>query len=171
MTQTSPSGQPIDERSLRPRRSPARPHGRRRHQHTGGRSPSVKRKANPGPPVSNIETLPLVSSPFCCQDLSMMLSFQTPDASDLVGYAGGPITGGETTEVVNLSVQDIDINLTRYFDTRRRFCSDCRCWSAWPDLRERWPARLVAQEAVRQSGHLNSHDKSRITCSSAPMVG
>jgi hypothetical protein len=71
--------------------------------------------ANPGPPVSNIETLPLVSSPFCCGELSMGLSFQTPDASDLVGYAGGPITGGQTTDVVNLGVQDIDINLTGTF--------------------------------------------------------
>jgi hypothetical protein len=45
----------------------------------------------------------------------MGLSFQTPDASDLVGYAGGPITGGQTTDVVNLGVQDIDINLTGTF--------------------------------------------------------
>jgi len=45
----------------------------------------------------------------------MGLSFHTPDASDLVGYAGGPITGGQTTEVINLGVQDIDSGLTGTF--------------------------------------------------------
>jgi len=51
--------------------------------------------ANPGFVAANTESLPLISQPFCCGDLSMQVFFATPDAADLVGYDGGPITGGQ----------------------------------------------------------------------------
>jgi hypothetical protein len=52
--------------------------------------------ANPGFVGLFTDSLPLISSPFCCGDLSMQILFQTPDAGDLNGYAGGLITGGQT---------------------------------------------------------------------------
>ena len=54
--------------------------------------------ANPGFVASNTMELPLVSHPFCCGDLSMQVLFKTPEvdgAGTLVGYDGGPITGGQ----------------------------------------------------------------------------
>lgn len=51
--------------------------------------------ANPGFSGPNTVGLPLVSHPFCCGDLSMQVYFSTPDAADLTGYDGGPITAGQ----------------------------------------------------------------------------
>src|SRR4029077_2506411 len=74
--------------------------------------------ANPGPASSTgVVTLPLVSDPFCCNELSMQVSFQAlvpplGGASGLVGYAGGAITGGFTDDVENLGVVDIDQGLS-----------------------------------------------------------
>ena len=54
--------------------------------------------ANPGFVAVNTVELPLISHPFCCGDLSMQVSFTTPEVAGvgtLVGYDGGPITGGQ----------------------------------------------------------------------------
>ena len=64
--------------------------------------------ANPGPPTSGTEGLPLVSHPFCCGDLSMQVFFTVPEVGGvgtLIGYDGGPITSGQV-------VQDCGVNGT-----------------------------------------------------------
>lgn len=77
--------------------------------------------ANPGPAsATGIVTLPLISSPFCCADLSMQVSFQAlvpplGGVSGLIGYAGGTITDGFTDNVQNLGVVEIDTGLTGNF--------------------------------------------------------
>jgi hypothetical protein len=47
--------------------------------------------ANPGFVAPNVDSLPLVSNPFCCAELSMTVLFTTPDANDVLNYTGGPI--------------------------------------------------------------------------------
>jgi hypothetical protein len=44
-------------------------------------------------PLAPDFSLPLISNPFCCGDMSMTVTYS--GAADLIGYAGGPITGGQ----------------------------------------------------------------------------
>jgi acetyl-CoA acetyltransferase len=77
MTQTSPSGQPIDERSLRPRRSPARPHGRRRHQHAGGRSCARSRRCGDRREERTNGTITAGNAPGRNDDAAVVLADET----------------------------------------------------------------------------------------------
>jgi opacity protein-like surface antigen len=61
--------------------------------------------ANPGLSGPDTWGLPLISDPFCCGDLSMQVLFATGVTGTLVGYDGGPITGGQV-------VQDCGVNGT-----------------------------------------------------------
>jgi PEP-CTERM motif len=86
--------------------------------------------ANPGFVAPNTVELPLVSHPFCCGDLSMQILFTTPDAADIVGYDGGPITGGQVVADCGVNgVCDLHSGLTGSFTSASSAVPEPSTWA------------------------------------------